>query len=183
MVSDLPSADEIDADTNLLPSRIRKIRCDGAKPVCHSCSHRTTDKNECNYDPAPKRRGPDKMPGARQRMAREVRDQLNNSFLESRRRCRARDAPPDNPSTTGYHHGPLPIPVSLPSDETAIDLTSMLVIPPGVITDVSSLDDTSPTSQPQSNLVCVCHGRLSCLGPVSTSNLFDFPKASSLATL
>ncbi len=48
-------------------SRNRKIRCDGAKPVCHNCSRRTDNSQVCNYDAAPKRRGPDRTPGARQR--------------------------------------------------------------------------------------------------------------------
>ena len=53
-------------------SRSRKIRCDGAKPVCHNCTRRSSSATEgilpdCNYDAAPKRRGPDKVPGARQR--------------------------------------------------------------------------------------------------------------------
>ena len=48
-------------------SRNRKIRCDGAKPVCHNCSRRTENPNGCTYDAAPKRRGPDRIPGARQR--------------------------------------------------------------------------------------------------------------------
>ncbi|RDX53272.1 hypothetical protein OH76DRAFT_1343377 [Lentinus brumalis] len=47
--------------------RNRKIRCDGAKPVCHNCSRRTDNSQVCNYDAAPKRRGPDRTPGARQR--------------------------------------------------------------------------------------------------------------------
>ena len=45
-------------------SRARKIKCDGAKPVCHNCTHRSSSAVEgilpgCNYDAAPKRRGPD----------------------------------------------------------------------------------------------------------------------------
>ncbi|RPD77848.1 hypothetical protein L226DRAFT_504311 [Lentinus tigrinus ALCF2SS1-7] len=47
--------------------RHRKIRCDGAKPVCHNCSRRTESPHDCSYDAAPKRRGPDRVPGARQR--------------------------------------------------------------------------------------------------------------------
>ncbi|KAH8825215.1 hypothetical protein DL96DRAFT_1612328 [Flagelloscypha sp. PMI_526] len=54
--------------------RGRKIRCDGAKPVCHNCSRRPNGTQECQYDTQPKRRGPDKIPGARQRMARERED-------------------------------------------------------------------------------------------------------------
>ncbi|KAI0670759.1 hypothetical protein C8Q78DRAFT_1069506 [Trametes maxima] len=49
--------------------RGRKIRCDGAKPVCHNCSRRTENPQLCSYDTAPKRRGPDRVPGARQRSA------------------------------------------------------------------------------------------------------------------
>ncbi|TRM64026.1 hypothetical protein BD626DRAFT_568626 [Schizophyllum amplum] len=45
--------------------RNRKIRCDGAKPACHNCTVKGV--SECNYDPIPRRRGPDKKPGARQR--------------------------------------------------------------------------------------------------------------------
>ncbi|KAJ3521201.1 hypothetical protein NM688_g9048 [Phlebia brevispora] len=52
--------------------RTRKIRCDGAKPTCHNCSRRTANGSEpltpCQYDAAPKRRGPDKNPGSRQRL-------------------------------------------------------------------------------------------------------------------
>ena len=46
-------------------SRGRKIRCDGAKPVCYNCRQRNTDA--CEYDSVPKRRGPDRIAGARQR--------------------------------------------------------------------------------------------------------------------
>lgn len=49
------------------PSRSRKIRCDGAKPACHNCSRRSDQTSPCTYDAEPKRRGPDKTPGARQR--------------------------------------------------------------------------------------------------------------------
>ncbi|KAG1853089.1 hypothetical protein F4604DRAFT_2044544 [Suillus subluteus] len=44
--------------------RARKIRCDSTRPICHNCVYRS---NECQYDAAPKRRGPDKRPGTRQR--------------------------------------------------------------------------------------------------------------------
>ena len=46
-------------------SRSRKIRCDGARPMCFNCTHRATGR--CEYDAVPKRRGPDRMPGSRQR--------------------------------------------------------------------------------------------------------------------
>lgn len=49
-------------------SRARKIRCDSTRPVCNNCARRS---NECQYDAAPKRRGPDKRPGTRQRSCKK----------------------------------------------------------------------------------------------------------------
>ncbi|KAL4063290.1 hypothetical protein V8B97DRAFT_2026456 [Scleroderma yunnanense] len=72
--------------------RTRKIRCDGAKPSCHNCARRAKVDDECSYDAAPKRRGPDKVPGARQRMAREARMEGSaDSGTSTRRRRRQRD--------------------------------------------------------------------------------------------
>lgn len=48
-----------------LLSRNRKVRCDGAKPVCFNCRRRDPTIVVCNYDQAPKRRGQDKVPGTR----------------------------------------------------------------------------------------------------------------------
>ncbi|KAF7356195.1 hypothetical protein MVEN_00950900 [Mycena venus] len=47
----------------------RKIRCDGAEPMCNNCGRRGS--TECNYYPLPERRGPDKMLSisARQRVS------------------------------------------------------------------------------------------------------------------
>ncbi|KAJ7484846.1 hypothetical protein B0H11DRAFT_2018961 [Mycena galericulata] len=50
------------------PCRGRKIRCDSNRPSCNNCLRR---KNECIYDSAPKRRGPDKRPGTRQRSCKK----------------------------------------------------------------------------------------------------------------
>ena len=50
-------------------SRNRKVRCDGAKPVCFNCSKRDPAVEACDYDAAPKRRGQDKVPGSRTRSA------------------------------------------------------------------------------------------------------------------
>ena len=49
-------------------SRSRKIRCDSIRPVCNNCARRS---NECEYDLVPKRRGPDKRPGTRQRSCKK----------------------------------------------------------------------------------------------------------------
>lgn len=58
-------------------SRSRKIRCDGAKPLCYNCVHRNTGK--CDYDPVPKRRGPDRNPGSRQRPGRSKHDETQDA--------------------------------------------------------------------------------------------------------
>ncbi|KIY70031.1 hypothetical protein CYLTODRAFT_392634 [Cylindrobasidium torrendii FP15055 ss-10] len=48
--------------------RSRKIRCDSTRPVCNNCVRRS---NVCEYDAVPKRRGPDKKPGTRQRSCKK----------------------------------------------------------------------------------------------------------------
>ncbi|KAG1745927.1 uncharacterized protein EDB91DRAFT_1049694 [Suillus paluster] len=73
-----------------LQCRTRKIRCDGAKPQCHNCSRRSKNGDDCSYDAVPKRRGPDKTPGARQRMARDARVGSEGDVAASRRRRRNR---------------------------------------------------------------------------------------------
>ncbi|KAJ7743601.1 hypothetical protein B0H16DRAFT_1008076 [Mycena metata] len=64
--------------------RTRKIRCDSTRPHCSNCSRRA---DECEYDPAPKRRGPDKKPGTRQRRPkRRVEDAEGEGEEEPRRK-------------------------------------------------------------------------------------------------
>ncbi|KAF8993841.1 hypothetical protein BDQ17DRAFT_1311941 [Cyathus striatus] len=48
--------------------RGRKIRCDSTRPQCNNCVRRS---NPCEYDLVPKRRGPDKRPGTRQRSCKK----------------------------------------------------------------------------------------------------------------
>lgn len=78
-------------------SRNRKIRCDGAKPTCHNCTRRKNLTGPCCYDPAPKRRGPDRNPGARQRLARDG----NEEDTDGNRRPKARR----NASSTSQRSG------------------------------------------------------------------------------
>ncbi|KAI0356193.1 hypothetical protein OH77DRAFT_1423788 [Trametes cingulata] len=40
--------------------RARKIRCDGAKPICFQCQKRPPESGACNYDAAPNRKGHDR---------------------------------------------------------------------------------------------------------------------------
>lgn len=58
-----PSHDPL---SSTFSSRGRKIRCDGAKPMCFHCCQRGASEL-CSYDPLPKRRGPDRVQGARTR--------------------------------------------------------------------------------------------------------------------
>ncbi|KAF8442970.1 hypothetical protein L210DRAFT_3643870 [Boletus edulis BED1] len=84
--------------------RTRKIRCDGAKPACHNCTRRNKPSDPCVYDPVPKRRGPDRTPGARQRMARDAFQESDADPVPSRRRRRRKQSTP-SPS-------PPPLPTS-----------------------------------------------------------------------
>lgn len=49
-------------------SRSRKVRCDSNRPKCDNCVRRY---DACEYDVTPKRRGPDRLPGSRNRMYRK----------------------------------------------------------------------------------------------------------------
>ncbi|RPD63893.1 hypothetical protein L227DRAFT_572339 [Lentinus tigrinus ALCF2SS1-6] len=50
--------------------RSRKIRCDGAKPICHNCQKRPSEAEQCNYDSGPNRRGRERG-GARTRISQQ----------------------------------------------------------------------------------------------------------------
>ncbi|KAF5365879.1 hypothetical protein D9757_011045 [Collybiopsis confluens] len=67
----------------------RKIRCDSARPVCTNCHRR---KNICEYDTAPKRRGPDKRPGTRRRSCKK-RPVDGSTPPPSKRKKTARESP------------------------------------------------------------------------------------------
>jgi len=47
-------------------SRSRKVKCGGEKPSCLRCERK---ESTCTYDEGPRRRGPDRRPGTRQRSA------------------------------------------------------------------------------------------------------------------
>ncbi|KAJ7442636.1 hypothetical protein FB451DRAFT_1057345 [Mycena latifolia] len=93
--------------------RTRKIRCDGAKPICHNCGKRASGGSECNYDPLPKRRGPDKTPGARQRAARK----MHEGGSRSRRRTNSSGGH-DNNSPDGTQLPPFSFPSPSSSENT-----------------------------------------------------------------
>ncbi|OSD02480.1 hypothetical protein PYCCODRAFT_1425319 [Trametes coccinea BRFM310] len=49
--------------------RSLKIRCDGAKPLCHNCHRRAPETLACTYDSLPRGRGQDKVPDTRRKLA------------------------------------------------------------------------------------------------------------------
>ncbi|KAL0961295.1 hypothetical protein HGRIS_006254 [Hohenbuehelia grisea] len=108
-----------------LQCRQRKIRCDGAKPVCHNCNRRPAGGPECSYDAQPKRRGPDRTPGARQRVPKDEGHEVGEAGGPVRRRRRRREessttsslkSPLDVPSSNvGEDFGHLPSPTAIPA--------------------------------------------------------------------
>ncbi|KAJ6621869.1 hypothetical protein B0H10DRAFT_2016158 [Mycena sp. CBHHK59/15] len=127
--------------------RNRKIRCDGAKPICHNCGKRAGGGNDCNYDPLPKRRGPDKTPGARQRVARKI---LNETTDRRRRRntSESKNYPPAH-SGSGTQ---LP-PFSFPSPTSSGGTHSP--------EEYTMSPHETRISSPYINM-CVCHGLTHC---------------------
>ncbi|KAG6377046.1 hypothetical protein JVT61DRAFT_1095 [Boletus reticuloceps] len=89
--------------------RTRKIRCDGAKPACHNCTRRNKPSDPCVYDPVPKRRGPDRTPGARQRMA-AFQESDADPIPSRRRRRRKHNTPRPRPHLLSPHL-PRPFPL------------------------------------------------------------------------
>lgn len=75
--------------------RSRKIRCDSKRPTCNNCARRS---NVCAYDSVPKRRGPDKHPGTRQR--RPKKRSSNDPALPTPKRRRTVSSEQTDPRTT-----------------------------------------------------------------------------------
>ncbi|KAH6883720.1 hypothetical protein BKA70DRAFT_1125789 [Coprinopsis sp. MPI-PUGE-AT-0042] len=84
--------------------RSRKIRCDSTRPMCNNCVRRN---NPCEYDAVPKRRGPDKRPGTRQRSCKKRPAPDDGGEGES--------ASPVQSSQSSHHHLPPPPPQPQPS--------------------------------------------------------------------
>ncbi|KAF9568802.1 hypothetical protein CPC08DRAFT_624611 [Agrocybe pediades] len=137
--------------------RTRKIRCDGAKPVCHNCSRRTNANSECNYDPIPKRRGPDKTPGARQRAARELEATIHGPAPRRRRRNTSNTEPYPASRATQTPSEPSPIltgPLATnPSHDSPVETSGTSNSNAHVATD----SEYSPGPY-----TCSCHGAAHC---------------------
>ncbi|KAF9071182.1 hypothetical protein BDP27DRAFT_1219488 [Rhodocollybia butyracea] len=136
-----------------LQCRTRKIRCDGAKPICHNCGRRSGGGSDCNYDPVPRRRGPDKLPGARQRMARELREEDTESH-GTRRRRRRREPTPENPQSNQYGRDGAIVPLAgslSPTSSSDYNISPSYLVPP----------NTLPSPQLFGG-GCACHGLVQC---------------------
>ena len=85
-------------------SRSRKIRCDSTRPVCNNCARRS---NECEYDLVPKRRGPDKRPGTRQRSCKKrPADGSTPPRPKRKRTCSVQITEPEQGSDTPRSYTP-----------------------------------------------------------------------------
>ncbi|KAH9484701.1 hypothetical protein JR316_0001601 [Psilocybe cubensis] len=87
--------------------RGRKIRCDSTRPVCNNCVRRS---NDCQYDLVPKRRGPDKRPGTRQRSCKKRTADGSDPPPPKRKRPNTteRSEPPDLPPSRVKENMPDP---------------------------------------------------------------------------
>ncbi|KDR82669.1 hypothetical protein GALMADRAFT_275797 [Galerina marginata CBS 339.88] len=167
-----------------LQCRTRKIRCDGAKPVCHNCGRRANANTECNYDPIPKRRGPDKTPGARQRLARDLRNEIDNAPSRRRRRTRG-DSNPDLSETNGQQP-PLGKPILTDSPQNCRQSTSSSISLslssrsadniPGNNTNFIPVSSYSRASHSP----CGCHGLARCPGILGVGTLSSTRKPASI---
>ncbi|PIL34193.1 transcription factor [Ganoderma sinense ZZ0214-1] len=109
--------------------RARKVRCDGAKPVCCNCQKRPSGAEQCSYDSGPNRRGREK--GSTR--ARNVRgmEQKTSKPISGRQ---AQDAvapppPPDQSPVQAQNDAPSsnsdlsPMVVDLSGDDDAFDFS------------------------------------------------------------
>ncbi|KAJ7095744.1 hypothetical protein B0H15DRAFT_774458 [Mycena belliarum] len=137
--------------------RTRKIRCDGAKPICHNCNKRSSGGSECNYDPLPKRRGPDKTPGARQRAARKMSAESGSG--RSRRRANSLGATDRSPDGTQLPPFSFPSPSSSENTQSPEDLLSPYE------------PRMSHPMNPSYVSTCACHGLSHCPSPPAPNGL------------
>ncbi|KAJ6525304.1 hypothetical protein DFH09DRAFT_936753 [Mycena vulgaris] len=146
--------------------RTRKIRCDGAKPICHNCGKRASGGSECNYDPLPKRRGPDKTPGARQRAARKM---MNEGSGRSRRRTNSSETHDHSPENNGTQLPPFSFPSPSSSENTQSPEVEYIMSP-----------QEARMNTPYIN-TCACHGLSHCPSPPAAGVLDHGISASQIS--
>ncbi|KAJ3777956.1 hypothetical protein FB446DRAFT_715701 [Lentinula raphanica] len=134
--------------------RNRKIRCDGVKPICYNCGRKSGGGTDCNYDAAPRRRGPDKTPGARQRIARELRQEIESPGVRRRRRRETVSSSVPEALTNIRDSG-------IPSNESfSPESSGNYSNPSSYATSPSSF--TPPSAYMRQLGVCFCHGLVHC---------------------
>ncbi|KAK2459632.1 hypothetical protein APHAL10511_008277 [Amanita phalloides] len=140
-----------------LQCRMRKIRCDGAKPVCHNCNRRAN--SECEYDSLPKRRGPDRIPGVRQRIVGGSRNQLTDAS-QTRRRRRVQEIRDNRLATSGFED---------------ISINPLVLQAP----DLQQQKDNGSITALANPSKCRCHNAIYCPALVDSAG---FPFANELET-
>ncbi|KAJ7600829.1 hypothetical protein C8J56DRAFT_813769 [Mycena floridula] len=154
-----------------LQCRTRKIRCDGAKPVCHNCSRRVGG-DECNYDPIPKRRGPDKTPGARQRGPRDLQDDGEHTG-SVRRRTRKKET---SSSEEIRHSNEYSVSPTHPHPTTSLAAHHNLTSPSTSMISPSEYSHSPVT--PVYMELCPCHGLSPCPTVHSSNAIYHSSQSS-----
>ncbi|KAJ3785251.1 hypothetical protein GGU10DRAFT_269626 [Lentinula aff. detonsa] len=137
--------------------RNRKIRCDGVKPICYNCARKSSGGSDCNYDTAPRRRGPDKTPGARQRIVSELRQGSESSGTRRRRRREATS--PRDPELLS-HTDIRDVATHLPNESLSPESSGSYSMPSSYTTPSTSF--TSPVINVPLPGGCSCHGLIHC---------------------
>ncbi|KIP09470.1 hypothetical protein PHLGIDRAFT_126340 [Phlebiopsis gigantea 11061_1 CR5-6] len=158
--------------------RARKIRCDSSRPQCNNCIRRG---NECEYDAKPKRRGPDKRPGTRQRSCkkRPPEPEPSAAAAKKRRKLESDDDDIAFDDRGGVANGAKRH--SLPLSSPVTDETSVLRMPPPPL-----VLDTSAQAHGLSNETIYPKAELSPIAQHSPSymnNAVQYSLASSTIPL
>jgi hypothetical protein len=140
-------------------SRSRKIRCDSTRPVCNNCTRRCST---CEYDAAPKRRGPDKRPGTRQRTCKK---KSSEDLQPMSKRKRASDTSPLNSPTSPTSSHPVNAKIESPINSHHSHSTPGILSPqPPTASDTSSLPLYPPPSQTPSSIHAANNNEVSLEG-------------------
>ena len=113
-------------------SRARKVRCDGAKPICCNCQKRSSGAEQCSYDSGPNRRGREKG-STRARNVRPTEQKPSKSISGRQAQDAVASPPPDQSLAQGQNEAPSsssdlsPMMVDLSGDDDAFDLSDVRV--------------------------------------------------------
>ena len=125
-------------------SRARKVRCDGARPECWNCCRRDDPLAiPCSYDVTPRRRGQDRIPGARkvgQKTTTKTRTTRSRAEEEAKR-IKGKAKASEQESTSHSELSSLPPPASSPLLRPDQEHLSAPSISPEASFSTSLLDD------------------------------------------